>query len=207
MCCCNGFIFIFSFDYSLIMLKYFFYFLSFSIISCRNFNLSLISKYTITGTSEIIPTMSPTIHLTAYSLLNKTQAIYSENYPLQLYIDPPNNYFATTALGVFIRCISSKGISTNTKVYYKIDSLEDPTKIDSFTTYQAPYVHIDTPFQVGRSRTFKAICIEKAIDGNTYRSQLIERFYTIEAASRPLRYLLFYISFLLFLYLLFFSLK
>lgn len=169
-------------------LIFFFFFLYFKVIICRNYNLTLISEYLITAISETAPTLAPTTTITAYSWLNTTQSILSDSYPLKLYIDPPEGYFSPTALGVFMRCISVKGTSTETKVYYTVDG-DEPTKIDSYTTYQEPYVHIITPYQVGRSRVFKAVCIEKGIDGNTYRSELLTRHYTIEAASRPSRYI------------------
>jgi hypothetical protein len=159
------------------------------IIHCRNFNLSLINQYTISGTdATIIPTSAPTQMTAAYSWLNHSISLYNPtNNPLQLFVDPPEGYFASKALGVFMRCLSAKGDSTNTKVYYTIDG-DEPTKQSSYTTYEFPYVHIDTPFRVGRSRVFQAVCTEKSIDGNFYRSELITRHFTIEAGSRPKRF-------------------
>jgi hypothetical protein len=158
-------------------------------IQCvRNFNLSSIKEYSIFGGDPTtVVTSAPTITIPggSYSWLNNSISVYSPtNNPLELYIDPPEGFFSSTALGVFMRCISSKGDSENTKVYYTIDG-DEPTRGSSFTTYEFPYVHLDTPFKIGRSRVFKAVCTEKSIDGNTYRSELITRHYTIEGASRP----------------------
>lgn len=163
-------------------------FLLIPLVYCRNYNLSYISKYSIISPdTTIIATAAPTPTAAAYSWLNDSISVYNPaTNPLQLYIDPPEGYFASTALGVFMRCISPKGESENTRVYYTIDG-DEPTKQSPFTTYQYPYVHIDTPFRVGRSRIFKALCTERSIDGNTYRSELITRHYTIEASSRPNR--------------------
>jgi hypothetical protein len=157
----------------------------------RNFNLSSIKDYSIfsSGPTTVV-TAAPTSTITggAYSWLNSSISVYNPtNNPLELYIDPPDGFSSSTALGVFMRCISSKGDSANTKVYYTIDG-DEPTRVSSYTTYEFPYVHIDTPFRVGRSRVFQAICTERSIDGNTYRSELITRHYTVEGASRPQRY-------------------
>ncbi len=168
-------------------LVFFHVFLVDVIVLSRNYDLSLINQFTIsTSDSDTIITAAPTPTTVAYSWLNKTQSLLSLAYPLQLYIDPPEGHFSPTALGVFMRCISPKGESANARVYYTLDDTE-PTKFSTYTTYDHPYVHVDTPFKVGRARKIRAICTEKAIDGNTYRSELITRHYIIEGSSRPNR--------------------
>lgn len=169
--------------------------LCYSLQSChstRNFNLSVVDQYSIFGPDPtiIVPITSPTTTIIEgdYSWLNNSISVLNPaNNPLELLIDPPEGYFSHTALGVFMRCISSRGDSHNTRVYYTIDG-DEPSRGSPFTTYQHPYVHIDTPFRVGRSRVFQAICTERSVDGNTYRSELITRHYTVEGDIRPERY-------------------
>jgi hypothetical protein len=157
-----------------------------SFLECRNFDLSKIKNYTI-GSTAIQTVVQEEEVVISWPWVNTTQSLLSEAFRLDLYIDPPEGFFSSTALGVFMRCISQKGVSADTKVYYTLDDTE-PTKYSPFTTYEQPYVHIITPFRVGRYRLINAVCIEKSIDGNTYRSTVITRHYVIEGAARPLRY-------------------
>mmetsp|Transcript_7863 Transcript_7863/g.11718 ORF Transcript_7863/g.11718 Transcript_7863/m.11718 type:complete len:668 (+) Transcript_7863:194-2197(+) len=106
----------------------------------------------------------------------------TQRVELDLYIDPPENHFAASALGVFLRCTSE-----GARVYYTLDNTP-PTRISPFVTYDSPYVHINTPFRAGRYRVIRAVATETFIDGFLYRSEEITRNYIIEASERPWSY-------------------
>jgi hypothetical protein len=103
----------------------------------------------------------------------------SKRVELDLLVDPPEGFFSPSALGVFLRCTSP-----GARVFWTLDGTA-PTRLSSYTTYEEPYVHINTPFRAGRYRILRAVATETWIDGFLYRSPEITRHYIVEASERP----------------------
>lgn len=103
----------------------------------------------------------------------------SKRVELDLLVDPPDGYFSPSALGVFLRCTSP-----GARVYWTLDGTT-PTRLSAYTTYDEPYVHINTPFRAGRYRILRAVATETWIDGFLYRSPEVTRNYIVEASDRP----------------------
>jgi hypothetical protein len=105
---------------------------------------------------------------------------------LDIFYDPPNNTFSESALGVFVRANKP-----DAKIYYEFEDVltqfvSDPTLDSAYTTWDSPYIHLNTPFGATRNRSIN-LCIvwfDSSIQ-SLVRSPMVALRYTVEANDRP----------------------
>ena len=108
---------------------------------------------------------------------------------ISIMYDPPNWSFSPCALGLFVRTNKETA-----KIYYEFEDVytqivAPPTLASAFTTWDSPYIHINTPFGATRNRSVTIIAVW--FDYNQQklvRSDPIPLHYKVEADARPLAY-------------------
>ena len=86
------------------------------------------------------------------------------------------------ALSVFVRASNPRAT-----IHYTLDGTA-PTLSSPSATYDAPYIHIDTPFGADRRRFLRVIAVVLEIDSEYTISEEVQNQYYVEATDRPDRY-------------------
>jgi len=108
---------------------------------------------------------------------------------LNLFIDPPDGSFSPCALGLFVR--SNKDTA---QIYYEFEDVytqvvAEPSIASAFTTWNAPYIHLNTPFGATRNRSVTIIAVWWDYSQQKFvRSNSMALHYIVEADARPLAY-------------------
>ena len=98
-------------------------------------------------------------------------------------------YVFSIALSVFVR--SSDPLAD---IRYTLDG-STPTMDSPLANYDAPYIHVDTPFGYGRIRVLRVIALVLEVDSLYTISKEITHTYFVEATDRPDRYQLKYVCY------------
>ena len=102
---------------------------------------------------------------------------------LKIFYDPPVNSSHAHGLGLYVWCSDKTA-----KIYYTLDSLgtkSTPTFDSEYVDFEAPYIHISTPYQSTRFRIVQLIAVVTT-GVNTYRrSDLLILSYYVEGSDRP----------------------
>lgn len=98
---------------------------------------------------------------------------------MKLFVEPSNGTFSPHALTIFVRCSNPLALA-----YYTLDG-SPPTLSSTFTTYDQPYINVDTPFAVKRNRILRIICAVIEVDSLYALSPEIKNHYAVEATDRP----------------------
>ena len=108
---------------------------------------------------------------------------------LNLFIDPPDKSFSPCALGLFVR--SNKDTAN---IYYEFEDVytqivPEPSLASAFTTWNAPYIHMATPFGATRNRSVTIVAVWfDYTQQKLVRSNSMALRYVVEADARPLAY-------------------
>ena len=111
--------------------------------------------------------------------INETAGILL-NPNITIHYDPPPGTVSPTALGIYVW----SNIPT-AKIYYTLFSGQFPNINSSHATAYRPYIQVDTPFKAPRNRTINLIAVYTDAKGNTWRSEMVQLHYFVEAAARP----------------------
>lgn len=108
---------------------------------------------------------------------------YTLDPTLKIFYDPPLNSSHPHALGLYVWCNNK-----DAKIYYNLDALgtlSDITFDNEYVNFDAPYIHISTPYQSKRERIVRLIAVvANGASGGT-RSSMLTLPYYVEGSDRP----------------------
>ena len=115
---------------------------------------------------------------------------------LTVVYDPPDGFFSSTFLGVFVRAFDKDGNSLpDARIYYEVEidgitAIIEPDFSSQYATYDTPVIELATPFKGLRERPLWMVAVIMDENSGAFigRSEVYKLQYIVEGTDREWSY-------------------